>query len=85
MFNKLWEYVVGLFALLTGAFLFERSKAQDAEAKLDSANAQKTDATLAQHTQDLQEQIKQDAVQAQKAKDAPVTDKDLLDFLNKKG
>lgn len=81
--KKIWAYVLSAFSLLLGLFFWERSKRQDAEAKLDNAETKKDDAVLNQHSVDVQAQIERDRLEAERLKKQGASDQELLDFLNK--
>lgn len=81
--KNIWKYVVAAFTLLLGAFLYEKSKKEDAEAKLDNSNTKKEDAVLNQHTQDLKDQDENAKVLAENLKNSDTPKEDLLKFLNK--
>lgn len=82
--KNIWKYIVGAFTLLIGAFLYEKSKKEDAEAKLDNAETKAQDGVLKQHSQDLKDQNEQARLAAETDKRDATTQAELLKFLNKK-
>lgn len=81
--QKIWGIVLSAFSLLFGAFLWQKNKRQDAEAKLENSETKKNDAVLAQHSEDIKNQIQKDKEETE-ANKKDNSDSNLLDFLNKK-
>lgn len=80
--TKIWGYIVAVFTFLIAAFFYEKDQKENAEVKADNAATRQEDAVLNKDTTDLQQQLQQEQVDVQKAKEAPVTQDDLLKFLN---
>jgi hemerythrin superfamily protein len=55
--KKYWKLLAAAFGTLLGLFLFERSKRQDAEAKLENAEVAGKDAVLESKKEAVQSEI----------------------------
>lgn len=77
-----WLAIIGSIVAVVLEFLSLKSKNGDLQASLDNADTNQKDASVAQHTQDLETQNQALVQQAEVAK-ANATPQELLDFLNK--
>ena len=92
-YTQVWAWVAGAFGLLAALFLFERSKREEAESKLESSEVDKKDALLQQDKNRSIEELKKfndEAVhlkaESEKAKEAAskMTSDEVVDFYKKR-
>lgn len=88
MLNKVWQWIktngTGVLITVLGLLsLFFKSKADKDAAQLQTANADKTDATLKQKQTDIGAQITQVEQQEKVQESIPHTTDENVDFLKK--
>ena len=81
--RKYWAYIVSFLALIFGAFFYEKSKREEAEAKLINTDNTVDNAILATKIDSLNSQIQEAKSQNEIEKAKQKTAEELLEELKK--
>jgi hypothetical protein len=92
VFKNTWAWIAGIFAVVVGLFLWEKSKRKSAESKLQVADAEKESAVLDERKAQTKKEIEEEAELQRKLEEARNKSReeskneslsDVVDFLNK--